>query len=204
MLSLAAGADRSDPLSFRDSGVATDTRRAKVGQRHREAVRRLNRDPSSTRGNRPRPGDRPCRRCNNRLPGRTADVDAAVLPGRVRVGTEDERLQHRPLHRPRPRRGRGRARERSQADRDQRSPQGAALCCPSCQHSGYGTRSAFVLSTWTTKTCRKGPCARGRSLARSPPPPGVVRLPRRRARQPRSPPRSSPPAPARPRPRPRA
>ena len=76
------------------------------------AERRLDRDRLAPGRNRAREGDDPIGRRQHRRAGRGAEIHAAVLPARVRVGAiERERPQDGSVHRPGPR-TRGRHRQR--------------------------------------------------------------------------------------------
>jgi hypothetical protein len=97
-----ARADRANADALGDGRTALDGHGAEMEQRDGVAVRRLDRDrpPAGRHG----PGERDdaTRRRDDRGTGSRADVDAAVESARVWIGTEAERLQNRPLHRPGP------------------------------------------------------------------------------------------------------
>lgn len=74
-----------------------------MDERDRVAVVGPDRDRQSTAGDRARERDNACpRRAYGRTRG-AADVDAAMLPARIRVVAELEASQHRTRSRPRPR-----------------------------------------------------------------------------------------------------
>ena len=104
-LRLAGGADRGDGVALGDRGALRDVDRAEVGQRDGEAVGGLDREARARCGH--GAGERDdARRGRAHVGARVAaDVDAPVLAGGVRVRrVEDERLEDRPVDRPRPRR----------------------------------------------------------------------------------------------------
>jgi hypothetical protein len=96
--------DRADDGALRNGVAALDGERAEVHQRGRVAERRLDRHRLSAR--RHGAGERDhaaCRRQHAR-PGRRAEIDAAVLPARVRMRTvEREGTKDGAVDRPRPR-----------------------------------------------------------------------------------------------------
>jgi hypothetical protein len=113
----AARADGADRRPLVDLRALRDRDRAEVRQRHGQRVARQDRHcPAARRdraGERHGPGDR--RRDVGS--GRGADVDAAVLPARVRMRRiEGERREHGALDRPRPRPGTWHAEQEEQAD----------------------------------------------------------------------------------------
>jgi hypothetical protein len=77
-------------------------------ERDRVAVRSLDRNGTTTYRDGSGERDDPGRRREHRCPRRGADVEPAVLAGRVRIAPEQERAQHRPLHGPCPARRGGR------------------------------------------------------------------------------------------------
>jgi hypothetical protein len=90
VLGRPARADRADRLSFADRRAALDGERAQVEKSDGEAVRRPDRERESAAGH--GPGERHRsggRRAHGRALERT-EVDAAVLPGGVRVVSQDE------------------------------------------------------------------------------------------------------------------
>jgi hypothetical protein len=133
----AARADRADDRSFRDEGTALDADRPEVDECRGVSKLRLNRhglatvrDGSSERDHAVDRGD------DIRSSGR-ADVDAAVLPGGVRMGAvKGERAQDRPVDRPRPRlRGRDGQCKRAQ-DEHSGSPEHKASLLPDLRTLG--------------------------------------------------------------------
>ncbi len=96
--------DRPDRRALRDDGALRDVDRAEMRERDGERVGRKDRDALSARGHRPGERDLPGRRRDDGRARRGTDVDAAVLPTRVRVRRiERERREHRAGHGPRPR-----------------------------------------------------------------------------------------------------
>ena len=103
-----ARANCPDYRSLLDSRVAHDRCGAELEEGHGESVGRENGDDAAAvrHGADERHGAG--RGCANALSFRRADVDPPMLPGRVRVGGERERAQHRPVYRPCPGVGRRR------------------------------------------------------------------------------------------------
>ena len=105
-LGLAAGADRADHLSLRNGVAAPDRVRPEVDDRHRVAVRRRDRQRLAPDRHGPGEGDRAGDRRRHPGTGGRADIDSAVLSGRVRVlAVEREERQHRAVHGPAPAQG---------------------------------------------------------------------------------------------------
>ena len=106
---VAALADHADLRSLRDRAAAHDARHPELEHRHGVAVAGGDRDRAAATGHEADEGDGAAGRCEHGAAKLGRDVDASVLAGRVRVGTDGERPQHRPLGRPRPgeRAGRG-------------------------------------------------------------------------------------------------
>ena len=103
-LGVATRPDGADDSPLRERSTLLDRDRAEVRERDGIAVERRDRDALAGRRNGAGEGDDARRGREDRRPCLAADVDAAVLPGRVRVrGVERERLQHRAVDRPRPR-----------------------------------------------------------------------------------------------------
>jgi hypothetical protein len=92
VLGLAARADRPDGRALRDGLPLLHGDRAEMHERRGVPVRRLDRDRAAAAGNGSGEGDRAARRRDDALAGASADVDAAMLPARVRVGAEHEGL----------------------------------------------------------------------------------------------------------------
>ena len=98
-----ARADSADRLTFGDRIAAPDPVRAEVHKRDGVAVHRLDRHDLAQSRDRPGEGDGPRRRRDDRGPGRSADVDPAMLSGGVgRALVEREERQDRPVDRPAP------------------------------------------------------------------------------------------------------
>jgi hypothetical protein len=99
---VGARPDRPDRVALGDHPALVDERRAELRQRDRIAVRRPDRDHPPVAGHRARErhdaaGRRPHRRAHV-----AADVDAAMLPGRVGIRPEGEGSQERSVQRPSP------------------------------------------------------------------------------------------------------
>jgi hypothetical protein len=98
-----ARADLADRVALRDRVAAAHRERAELQQGDRMAVRGRDRHAAAARRQRAGERDRAAYgRADGGADGR-ADVDAAVLAAGVRVGTERERTQDRPVDGPRPR-----------------------------------------------------------------------------------------------------
>jgi hypothetical protein len=91
VLDVAARADRPDVNARRDGIALAYADRAEVDERRGVAVGRLDRDGAPAPWNGSGECHSPARRRDDRSAGRSADVDAAVLPGGVRVRPENER-----------------------------------------------------------------------------------------------------------------
>jgi hypothetical protein len=88
-------------------------------ERNGEAVRRRNGHAQAGAGNRAREGDDTAARREHGCSRLAANVDAAMLPGRVRVrGVEHEVLKHRAACRPGPRTRDGNEDESGHGDDD--------------------------------------------------------------------------------------
>jgi hypothetical protein len=92
----------ADDHTVGDDVTASNADRAEMRKRHRVPVRRLDRERPSARRDRAGERNRPGRRRRHRAGRCASDIDAAVLPGRIRVGAEIEALEHRPVDGPRP------------------------------------------------------------------------------------------------------
>jgi hypothetical protein len=91
---VVARADDPDDVALRDDVAPSHPGRSELKQRHGVAGAGLDRDRATAVGN--GPGERDGARCRGGDGGTElgADVDAAVLPARVRVGAERERAEH--------------------------------------------------------------------------------------------------------------
>jgi hypothetical protein len=120
----AARPDRAHHRPLRDRRPARDADRAEMDERRRVAGRRLDRDGLPAGRNRPGKGHDTFRRCDDVRARRTAEVDASVLPGGVRMRTvKRKRPQHGPVDGPRPcLRRRHRQNGRAQDQQDSESP----------------------------------------------------------------------------------
>ena len=126
----AARADRADGAAFVDCHVLLDPDRTEVRQGDREAGRGQDRERLPARGHRPGEADDACRGRDHRRTGSRADRDATVLARRVRMRRiEGERLQDRPLHRPRPR-----ARSRNAEEEEESHERATPTSKPHCRH----------------------------------------------------------------------
>ena len=101
-----ARAHRPDRRSLGDGDTLRDDDRPEMDERDGVAVLRLDRDPTTVRGEGSGERHDPGRgRADGRAVG-AADVDAAVLAGCVGIRPQTERSQDRPVGGPRPRRSR--------------------------------------------------------------------------------------------------
>jgi hypothetical protein len=98
----AGRADGADGLSLGDPGSAVHGDRPEVDERDGVAVGRLDREAEAVRGHGAGERHRSGVRGDHRRSGGPADVDAAVLAGRVRITPELECLQDRTGRGPRP------------------------------------------------------------------------------------------------------
>jgi hypothetical protein len=159
MLGRARGADRADHRSLVDTRAARHRRRSEVDERDRVAVRRLDRDGKAVRGHRAHERDQACARGSDRLALLAGDVEAAVLPGGVRVAAVSELLQDRPGCRPGPR-----ARGGSENEEDENHES----CSQRRQHDDDLRGGASPLSKLVTVLLQRTPVERVRPNAREP------------------------------------
>jgi hypothetical protein len=116
-LGRAARADGSERGTLGDERPLRDGEGAEVRQRDGERVLSGDGERLAARRHGARKRDGARRRRHDRRPVRRTDVDATVLPARVRVrGVERERREHGALHGPRPRAGGGDAEQRQHED----------------------------------------------------------------------------------------
>jgi hypothetical protein len=99
---VVALADEADDRALRDRAAPDYRDRRKLEQRHRVSVGGLDRQRATAGRNGTRERDRARGRGVNGLAGCRADVDPAVLAGRVLVLREREGPQDRPRGRPGP------------------------------------------------------------------------------------------------------
>jgi hypothetical protein len=125
---LAARPDRADRVTLEDRGVAAHADRAEVQERDRVAVLCLDRHGLATARDRAGEADRASCRCRHRGSRVSCNVDAAVLPRRVRVAPEREPAQDGAAGRPGPGRGRGNEEERRE-DAEHEDAHDHRLCC---------------------------------------------------------------------------
>jgi hypothetical protein len=102
MLRLAGVAEGADGLALRDDRAARYGERRQVQQRDRIAVGRLDRHRTAVHRQRAREANDAGGGGGDCLPGRTADVDAAVMTGLVLASAVRERPQHGPRCGPAP------------------------------------------------------------------------------------------------------
>ncbi len=102
-LGLAGRADGPDDVAFRDCGALAHRRRAELDERDRESVGGLDRHGDAVLRDGAREGHRASSRGPDGSSGLATDVDAAMLASRVRIVSEDERLQNRAVGWPGPR-----------------------------------------------------------------------------------------------------
>ena len=195
VLRVTARPDSTDGVALAHICASPNGDRPEVRERHGVAVRGLDRDALAADRDCARERDCPGLGCAHGDPRHRADVDPAVLARRVRVVAELKPLQDRPLHRPRPR-----GRIRDEGKRDDRAGDEHPHRFLSLLSELITARLLYLwytmLSSWTTKTCRKAAYAVSPSGERPRRPPGGARLPPPRAR-----PRPRPPRRDRPRPR---
>jgi hypothetical protein len=119
----AARSDRTDDRALRDARTAHHPDRPEVHERGGVAERRLDRHRLAAGRHRPSERDHSLRRSEHRTAARSAEIDTAMLAGRVRMRVvERKRPQHRTVDGPRPGAGVG-DRERTRAnDQDRKSP----------------------------------------------------------------------------------
>ena len=99
----AARTDRADDGSLRDGRAPGHGDGTQVHERGRVAGRRLDRDRLAAGGHGARERHDACGRREHRRPARGAEIDAAVLPGRIRMRlVEREWAQDRTVHGPGP------------------------------------------------------------------------------------------------------
>jgi hypothetical protein len=101
-LGITARPDRADDIALADLASLGDADRAEMDERDRPAV--LGADGQAQALSRQAPRERDDAGCRRADVGarRSSDVDPAVLPARVRIAVQDERIHHRPIDRPRP------------------------------------------------------------------------------------------------------
>ena len=130
-LDVAARPDRADARALEDGGAARHANRAEVQERHGVAVLCLDRHALATvRDRAGEADDASCGRAYGRARG-AGDVDAAMLPRRVRVTlAEREAAQDVAVGRPGPRRGRGNE-EKRREDAEHEDAHRHRLCCQS-------------------------------------------------------------------------
>lgn len=128
-LTVASSARHRDSVSLTHCLTASHLDRAEVKQGCRVAVRRPDRDRLAAARNGADKRDSAVGRRKHRSPGRSSEIDAAMLPRLVRRRVvEVERPEHRAVNRPGPRARSGRERERTQ-NHEQESPHEALLRC---------------------------------------------------------------------------
>jgi hypothetical protein len=102
VLDLARGPDATDHRAFGHVSARRDADRAEMDKGDRVGVAGSDRQRPAAAGNSPGELDDAGRRGHDRrTPGR-AEIDAAMLPGGVRIAPVVECSEHRPVHRPGP------------------------------------------------------------------------------------------------------
>jgi len=135
VLGRPARTDRRDDRPFRHRRALRDPERAEVRERDGEPTRRLDRDRLAARRNRARERHDAAHGREHRRAGRCTDVDAAMLPARIRLRpVEGERLQDRPGDGPGP--GTRQGREEEKQDRSEPPHVEPPPCCQICQPEG--------------------------------------------------------------------
>jgi len=117
----AARADGPHDVGFSDTHAALHSDRAEMNERRGVAERSLDRDRLAADRNGARERDDAVGRSTYVGARRRAQVETAVLPGRVRMrAVERERTENRPVDRPRPslRRGHGKDERTEREDGD--------------------------------------------------------------------------------------
>jgi hypothetical protein len=120
--------ERADWIAFGHGRVLLHRELTQVRERHRPAVRRLDRDRPAAAGHGAGERDAPGRRRPHRRGRRAGNVDAAMLPGRVRVaGVEGEGREDAPVGGPGPRVGVGDERKHGEQDEQQSTHEHTSL-----------------------------------------------------------------------------
>jgi hypothetical protein len=121
-LGVSTRADRGHRIALGDGGARADEHRTEVRERDGVAVGRGDRDAPPGGGHDAREGDGPARRGDHRRAELVCDVDATVVPRRIRMRRiEAERLHDVAARRPRPRGGGGHEAERGQHGRQKQA-----------------------------------------------------------------------------------
>jgi hypothetical protein len=139
-------ADRPDTRPLSHGLAAQHRRRAEMGQCHRVTVGRLDRYDFPARRDRADKRDCPGRSRHNRVSGRRADVDAAVLTRSIWIVSKDEFLEYGAFDRPSPRSSRGHDYESRHERDDQGSTHLLSPCCPVCQQSSQYLELQLVVN----------------------------------------------------------
>ena len=130
-LGVAARPDRGDAVALGHRGARRDRQRAEMRERDREPVGGRDRESAARARHRSREGDGAARGRAHGLTGGRADVDAAVLPGGVRLRrVEDEGLEDAAARRPRPGASDRRCEERGHGRDEEKTTHRHHLCCP--------------------------------------------------------------------------
>jgi hypothetical protein len=140
---IAAGPDRSHHLTFADRGPDPNPDRSKVDERHRVSVCGANRQTAAFVRQLAREGHDAGRGSPDLGARRPSDIDAAVLPARVRIVVRQVRPQDGAVDRPGPRRRAGDMRKRDEQDhrRENRSVANFA------NHAATVTRQSAVVKS---------------------------------------------------------
>jgi hypothetical protein len=138
VLRLGARPDRPDRVALGDHQALVDEQRAQLGVRHREAVRSPDRDHAPVAGHRPGERDHTRGGSPHRGVDRRPDVDAAVLPARIRVGAVAEWPDDQAVDGPQPRSRRRRGYQgREHEDGDELYH--PRCCCRIGRHDNQGS-----------------------------------------------------------------
>ena len=128
MVGVPLQGQRSNGCALADRRAARHSERAQMEQRHREAVRGLDRHRAAAARHEPGEAHRPGGRSANRCAGRSGHVDSAMLAGGVRIAAEHEGLQHRPVLGPGPGK-RGRCADQGR-QKDRKQHESVSSCAP--------------------------------------------------------------------------
>jgi hypothetical protein len=142
MLRLAAVAEGADRLALRHDRSARHRQRRQMQQGDRVAVGRLDGDGTAVHRQRAREANDAGARRSDWLPGRTGDVDAAMMTGVVLASAVLERPQHGPRCWPAPGLGDRREHERRSCGERHR----CTSCCQEREHDGRVAGASAVVN----------------------------------------------------------
>jgi hypothetical protein len=181
-LRVATWPDRTDTRSFDKRLAPPDRDRAQMREGDRKPVLGLDCHALAADRDGPGEGDRSGGWSRNRRARGSADVDAPVLPARIRIFPESERSQHRALNGPGPgSRFRNREHAGTGNHRQHEEPHLLPLVVE-IDNGNESTSGTLLLSIWTTRTCRRGASWAGRSIELPGPQPAAAGALRPRAR----------------------